>query len=268
MNGVISAFHKIIAQNKKKAQNSNSYSALTFLYSAKIMNSTPSPSKLNDSDVIAWLKENPNFLENNPEAADVLLPPKVKKERGIADFQSYMVDRLKADKEMVLETTREIVENARNNMNNQTRVHMAVLHVLEAHNFEDFISSITMDLTAMLDVDITSLLVEAEGNMIPHTNIPGLRIVPQGTIDKWMNDRPAMLQSDITGLEAIYGSGANLVRSQALIRIDISLDMPPALLCFGSRNALTFEDGQGIEQISFLARVIERGIRLWLNIPD
>ena len=93
-------------------------------------------------------------------------------------------------------------------------------------------------------------------------------MVPKGTIDKWMEDRPARLQADITGLEAIFGSGANLVRSQALIRIDISLDMPPALLCFGSRNAMTFEDGQGIEQISFLARVIERCIRLWLTVPN
>jgi uncharacterized protein YigA (DUF484 family) len=225
------------------------------------------PTTLSQSDILNWLKDNPNFLEDCPEAADALLPPKVKAERGIADFQSYLVDRLKADKEMVLETTREIVENARNNMNNQTRIHTAVLHVLEAKNFEDFISSITMDLTAMLDVDITTLLVEAEGSTIPHTNTPGLKIVPEGTIDKWMGGKPALLQPDISGLELIYGSGANLVRSQALIRIDISLEMPPALICFGSRNALTFEDGQGIDQISFLARVIERCIRLWLSLP-
>ncbi|MAH05258.1 MAG: DUF484 family protein [Pseudomonadota bacterium] len=223
---------------------------------------------LNKQDILGWLKDNPNFLEQCPEAADLLLPPKLKSKKGIADFQSYLLDRVKADKEMVLETTREIVENARNNMNNQTRIHMAVLHILEAQSFDELITSITMDLTAMLDVDITALLVETDGNTIPHTNIPGLKMVPKGTIDKWMEDRPARLQADITGLEAIFGSGANLVRSQALIRIDISLDMPPALLCFGSRNAMTFEDGQGIEQISFLARVIERCIRLWLTVPN
>jgi len=227
-----------------------------------------SEQQLNQTDILNWLKANPDFLEDCPEAADALLPPKIKKQRGIADFQSYMLDRLKADKEMVLETTREIVENARSNMNNQTRVQMAVLHILEAQSFEEFISSVTMDLTAMLDVDITALLVETEGKTIPHVQTPGLKMVPEGTIDQWMSDRPALLQSDISGLEAIYGSGASLVRSQALIRIDISLDMPPALLCFGSRNALTFEDGQGIEQISFLARVIERCIRLWLSVPD
>ncbi len=223
---------------------------------------------INKQDILGWLKDNPNFLESCPEAADLLLPPRLKKEKGIADFQSYLLDRVKADKEMVLETTREIVENARSNMNNQTRIHMAVLHVLEAQSFDELITSITMDLTAMLDVDITTLLVETDDHVIPHTNIPGLKMVPKGTIDKWMEDRPARLQADITGLEAIYGSGANLVRSQALIRIDISMDMPPALLCFGSRNALTFEDGQGIEQISFLARVIERCIRLWLTVPN
>ena len=91
--------------------------------------------------------------------------------------------------------------------------------------------------------------------------------MPAGTIQNWMQGKPSLLQSDIGGIEAIYGGGANLVRSQALVRVDISLDTPPAIIAFGSRDPELFQDGQGTEQVSFLARVVERLFRTWLNIP-
>jgi uncharacterized protein YigA (DUF484 family) len=76
-----------------------------------------------------------------------------------------------------------------------------------------------------------------------------------------------MLQDDITGIEQIYGGGATLVRSQILLRIGISMDTPPAVLAFGSRDPGMFEEGQATDQILFLARVIERCFRTWLNLP-
>ena len=79
---------------------------------------------------------------------------------------------------------------------------------------------------------------------------------------------PPSSNTDIRRIEAIYGAGANLVRSQALVRVDISLDTPPAILAFGSRDPELFQDGQGTEQVSFLARVVERQFRTWLNLPQ
>ncbi len=227
----------------------------------------PSDKTLSADDFIAWLKKNPNFLQLHPEAIDLLLPPKENNGRRIADFQSYMIERLKADKAEALEITREVVETARNNMNNHTRIQRAVLQLLEAETFDDFIQTITLDFTTLLDVDITSLVVEANGREIPHISSTGIRIVPEGTINQWMNGKNALLQSDIAGIEPIYGPGATLVQSQALIRIDISVSTPPAILAFGSRDPKLFEPGQGIEQVSFLARVVERQFRSWLMLP-
>lgn len=42
-----------------------------------------------------------------------------------------------------------------------------------------------------------------------------------------MKGKNVMLQEDISGIEAIYGGGATLVRSQILLRVDISMDTPP-----------------------------------------
>jgi hypothetical protein len=110
-------------------------------------------------------------------------------------------------------------------------------------------------------------VVESDGNDIPHVLTNNIRILPEGTINDWMNGRDILLQSNISGIEAIYGGGATLVQSQALLRIDISMGTPPALLAFGSRDPLMFEDGQGVEMITFLARVVERAFRSWLTRP-
>lgn len=230
----------------------------------------PKPlSETTASDVLQFLKDHPEFIKNHPEAIDLLLPPKPRPKKGeVADFQAYMIERLKADKEEVLETTKTLVETSRANMNNQQRIHTAVLRLLEARTFDDFIHSITMDLSNMLDVDIAVFLVESDGHDIPHIHTSGIRVIPAGTVSKWMGDKAVLLQDNIAGIEAIYGGGATLVQSQILLRIDISMNTPPAILAFGSRHPDMFTEGQATDQILFLARVIERSFRTWLSLPQ
>jgi uncharacterized protein len=225
------------------------------------------PPDLTPDIILAWLKQHPDFLERYPDAVDALTPPSDKKTGGIADFQHYLVKRLKADRDEVLNTSRDIIETARNNMNNTTRIHRAVLRLIECQSFTEFIETITADLATQLDIDICTLVVEAERGHIPHIHVHGIRMVPENTIDTWLNGQPILLQPDITGIEPIYGGGAALVRSQALVRIDIARDAPPALLAFGSRDPRMFMDGQGTELITFLAQVTERLFRMWLQLP-
>jgi uncharacterized protein YigA (DUF484 family) len=82
-----------------------------------------------------------------------------------------------------------------------------------------------------------------------------------------MEDKLVMLQNNISGIEPIYGGGATLVQSQILLRVDISMNTPPAILAFGSRDPNMFGKGQATDQILFLARVIERCFRHWLDLP-
>lgn len=222
---------------------------------------------LSPQDVLAWLKNHPDFLETHPDACDFLTPPREKKQGGIVDFQQYLVKRLKEDREQVLNTAHGIMETARSNMNNTTRLHRAVLRLLECHSFTEFIETITADLATQLDIDICTLVVEAERGHIPHIHVAGIRMVPEGTIDTWLAGREILLQPDIAGVEAIYGGGAALVRSQGLVRVNIARDTPPALLAFGSRDPQMFVEGQGTELITFLASVVERLFRMWLQLP-
>ncbi len=235
---------------------------------AKNNEMTTSKNTLSSDEVLEFLKQNPKFLAQNPSAMDYLVPPKAQSAgKNVRDFMSFMVERLKADKEKVVTTAKTLVENARSNMNNQNRIQNVILRILEARTFEEFIEILTNDMSAMLDTDICVLVVESDGTAIPHVHTAGIRMVPTGTIDKWMGGKDSLLQSNIAGIEVIYGGAFSLVQSQALLRVDISMNTPPAVLAFGSRDPMMFNDEQGTEQISFLARVVERQFRTWLNLP-
>jgi len=222
---------------------------------------------LTEAEIIAWLEKNPLFLQRHPEVLEFLSPPKSASGKGVVDFQHYMVKRLRDDKNEILETTREFVENSRANMNNLARIHNAVIILLEAHSFEDFIHTITMDFAAMLDVDIISLIIETDGSHIPQINTPGVRIVLPGTVTTLTKDKAIVLQSDIRGYEEVYGGGATLVRSQAFVRLTIMPETPPALLAFGSRDPELFQSSQATDLLSFLGKVIERRFRSWITNP-
>lgn len=223
--------------------------------------------EITSADVLTFLKDNPSFIQDHPEAADLLLPSKPRAKKGeVADFQSYMIDRLKQDKEQATTTTKQLVEATRANMTNQQRINTAVLRMLEATRFDDFIQAITMDLAPLLGVDIAVFLVEADGNDIPHISTSGIRVIPEGTVENWMGEKAVLLQDNISGIEAIYGGGATLVQSQILLRINIAQNTPPALLAFGSRDPEMFRDGQATDQVLFLAGVVERCFRTWLQL--
>ena len=88
-----------------------------------------------------------------------------------------------------------------------------------------------------------------------------------GSIDAWLGRREVVLAGNVYGDSSIFGAAAGLVRSEALIRLHISGDAPPGMLAFGSREPDMFHQGQGTELIGFLARVVERCIRNWLDLP-
>ena len=221
---------------------------------------------LTEQDVINWLRDHPHFLSKHPELLDMMTPPKEKFGKGVADFQHYMVQRLKADRDEVLESAREIVENSRANMNSQTRMHRAILMLLEATTFEGFVSTITLDFPSLLDVDIVSLIVETDSAVVPQIHLQGVRAVAPGTIHLLMKDKPIILEANIHGIDEVYGGGAGLVKSQALLKLHVGDEAPAAMIAFGSRDPKAFESTQGTELIAFLGCVTERLFQAWLHI--
>jgi len=225
------------------------------------------PASLTAEEVCAYLRAHPDFLVQHAEVVDHLTPPAMDRGRGVVDLQAFMVERLRGEIRDLKDQQRELITTTRANMNSQNRIHAAVLFLLDAQNFEQLIQTIATDLAVLLDLDIACLIVESNGLDIPHVHRTGVRVVEPGMIDQWLGTRDVVLASDTPGDPELFGPGAGLVRSQALIRLQISSETPEGLLAFGSREPDTFHQGQGTELVCFLARVVERCIRSWLELP-
>lgn len=222
---------------------------------------------VSSEDVRAYLRSHPDFLVQNADLVQHLTPPSADHGRGVVDFQMFMVERLRGEMRRLKEQHHELVGTSRANLNSQNRIHAAVLYLLDAQSFEQLIQTITSDLAVLLDLDIACLVVESNGSDIPHVQTSGVRVVEPGTIADLLGRADVVLNADIIGDPELYGHAAALVRSEALIRIQVSSETPDGLLAFGSHEPDTFHGAQGTELVGFLARVIERVIRGWLELP-
>lgn len=222
---------------------------------------------LSREEVCAYLREHPDFLAQNADLVHHLTPPSVDRGRGVVDLQAFMVEKLRGEVRHLRDQQRELIGTTRANLNSQNRIHAAVLFLLDAQSFEQLIQTITTDLAVLLDLDVACLAIESNGNDIPHVHTSGVRVVPPGSLAQWLGKADVVLNSDIQGDPDLYGPAAGLVRSEALIRIQVSSETPDGMLAFGSREPDTFHTGQATELVGFLARVVERVIRGWLELP-
>jgi uncharacterized protein YigA (DUF484 family) len=218
-------------------------------------------------DVVSFLRENPGFLNEHPDLMSELDPPRRNGGKGVYDFQEAMIRRLKDRVEETTEVARELIDNSRDNLNSQARVHDCVLRLLNVTSFEQLINTVQTDLSVILDMDVTILAVEsANATAFP---VRSVTLVPPGFVDRLIGaDRNMLLRAHISGDPDLFGAAAPLVQSDALVRLDISTASPPALLAFGHRDPEKFHPGQATELIGFLSEVLAQLVRIWLDLPE
>ena len=218
--------------------------------------------------VAAFLRRHPDFLAENPELLDSQQPPARKSGKGIVDLQQFQVQRLRGEIDDLTSLRDELISAGRSNLSTQSRVHQAILAILDARSFEEFVETITTDLAAILDLDVVTIGVEKTEESGAWRPIAGVYCLEAGSIDAQLGPGGSMLLRDeVEGDPSIFDGAAGLVRSDALIRLTISDTTPPALLALGSRHTEAFHAGQGTELLTFLSRVLEVTFRGWLNLP-
>jgi len=228
------------------------------------------PRELTAEQVVDYLRQHPDFLAHHPEAFDNLSPPERALGDRVADFQSAMITRLRADVAGHTDRQRELINTSRANLTIQARVHECVLTLLAARSFEQVIETITTDLAVLLDLDIVTFGIESEDkSWTAEEAVQGLRVVPPGTVNAFCGEtNELVLGCGVEGRTKAFGEASGLVRSEAIVRLEISPTTPPAFIAFGSRDPEKFHPGQATEMIGFLTAVLESVIRGWLTLPE
>jgi uncharacterized protein YigA (DUF484 family) len=217
-------------------------------------------------EVEQYLRDHPDFLAGHPDLIHHLLPPEAQRGDGVVDMQRFMLQRVRGDLSKLQTQQNEILANSRSNLTSQGRIHAAVLRMLEARTLEELIEIVTTDTAAHLDVDAVALAFEALDRLPPGGNRSALKIFARGAVDRMMGSgKDIVLSPDIAADPALFGGAATLIRSQALLRLQLKRDAPLGLVAFGSRTVGKFHPGQGTELLSFLAKAVELNIRGWLD---
>ncbi len=216
--------------------------------------------------VIEFLQGNPQFLAEHPDLFEVLTPPEQQHGRGVIDFQYYAIDNLRRGMRKMKDRFNGLVTSARENLSVQQQVQRAVISTIRARNLEELLEVLTTDLVHWFDVDVVRLAMESDMAGIYETyyhedNYSGICFVPNGTSNAVLLGESVRLIADTQGeppigFEMVFADCSNLVRSCALVRLDLPTIKRSAILAFGVRHADRFHPHQGGELLHFLGEVM------------
>jgi uncharacterized protein YigA (DUF484 family) len=217
---------------------------------------------LMDGDVRDYLLAHPDFLSSNTDLLGVLTPPRQRLDDDVRDFQRFMLAHLQKGIARLKDDRDHGVQLLQEHMHRQSRMNVATLSLLEAPSFKAMLQTIEDDFPLLLDHEAVELMIEEGGSPLP-----GLRLIPEGFVQEWLPNRDMSLEGEIHGVYELYGRKASRVRSQALVRLSISSEVPPGLLALGHRDSSYYATGLATEQVSHMAALIELCARKWLDLP-
>ncbi len=222
-------------------------------------------------DVAAYLRDNPDFLKNNPDLLDTLNPPsRWEGDGNVVDMQTVMLDRLRDESENLKDAANLLISTTRSNMLIQTRTHASVIAILGADSFEKLVHVVCYDMPLLLDVDAVSLCFETGDKGHSELGENDIKWLAPGSVDKILGgaDEYAKLLEHTSDDGTVFGEAAGLVKSAALARLQLGDRLGGengfGLMAFGARNRGSFHGGQGTDLLTFIARVLEISLLRWL----
>jgi len=226
----------------------------------------PETVKTTAEQVAAYLEAHPAFLAERPELLATQTAPH-RALGGVADFQAFLIERLRGDVRRLQDTESELIRQRRAVRSLTTQAHKAVLAMITAQDLETLVEVVTTDLAVLLSVDATVLAVETDDGCA-HTGVAGVRCLPAGTIDAVLGEGCDILTvADGKGDSRVFGGAAGLVRSAVVVRLGGARRLPPAVLGIGARGAGRFQPGRNSDAFRFLAGVLEHCLRTRLGLP-
>jgi uncharacterized protein YigA (DUF484 family) len=181
----------------------------------------------------------------------------------VVSFEEHAVARLRARLGAAEEANQDLIAFARGHSGAVASIHEAVLAALEADGIESMLHIVTQEWPLILGIDAVALALIVRGE--------GFRADGNGV----QKVQPQLLARAIAGLDEVqmrtvlrghplFGPACDLIRAEALIRLDNAAPLPTGLLVLGQRDELTLDSRHGCELLLFLGRSLAAMIRRWM----
>ena len=214
--------------------------------------------KVNDQQVIDFLKKNPNFFILNPTALSELnFPVKQKNLKAINSkvipFKDWIIENLK-------NIQKNIIDNARHNFVTQKKIHNSVIEILEIKTLNDLFIFIRDQLPKTFNLEIVNVV----------------------TSNKFLSDKYSLIFKDELTIEKVYGKENQLIMdavdnelkifeksnkkiySNAIFSLCSKQFSQSSLLVYGSKDK-HFLDNKAFDLIFFFSKVIQERLNHFSN---
>ena len=198
--------------------------------------------------VVAWLRDHPRFLTENPDLYRRLAPPARVHGEPLADHMAAMLYAERAHASAMAERADDVLAAGRAAAGLTARVQEAVLALIDT---VDVVECVAAELPVVLAVDAAHLCFE-------DFTRPGARRLDHGTVAILLGSRPVLFRQAPPQTATLHGEAAPLALFDALVRVP---GTPCALLALAARDERALDPTQGTGALVFLGRVIAAALR-------
>lgn len=184
----------------------------------------------------------------------------------VIDFQSNAVARLRARVAALDEANADLLAYARGHTGAVAQIHVAALAAIDADGLDHLIHVVTQDWVDILNVDAVALALVSRDPAI-RAGGQGLQPLSAADLTNMFAGGPDVTLRTVDRGADLFGPAADLIRSEALIRLHLPASPPVGMLALGARAAHNFEGGHRGELLAFLGSVVSRMIARWLPTP-
>ena len=194
---------------------------------------------------------------------------------NIVDLRGIAMERLEARLDRLEDTHRSVIAAAYENLAGTNQIHRAVLRMMDAVKFEDFLRDLAGDVADTLRVDAMRLVLESEqagGKDDPAVRRMGavLSVAEPGFADAYITRgrdvpvRQVILRQVQEADARVFGDQADYMRSEACLKLDLGAGRLPGMLVMGAEDPHLFTPQHGTDLLTFFTGVFERTMRRWL----
>ena len=181
----------------------------------------------------------------------------------VINFEDRALASLRARVAAAEEANQDLIAFARGHSGAVASIHEAVLAAVEAEGFDHLIHIVTQEWPQILGLDAVAVALFA-GDMGVRADASGLQFVDPRVIRKSIAGFEGVVLRGVDRGHPLFGPACELIRAEALVRLDSEAPLPNGLLALGQRSEQGFETRHGSELLVFLGRVLTRCMGRWL----
>jgi len=183
----------------------------------------------------------------------------------VIQFEDSAVASLRRRVAEVEEANQDLIAFARGHSGAVCAIHGAVLAAIEADGLDHLIHILTQQWPDMLGLDAVAIAMVV-GDRGVRADAAGLQYGDARMIQRAIDGVHGVVLRGVGRGHPLFGPAADLIRAEALVRLEAVAPLPGGLLALGQRRPQGFETRHGSELLVFLGGVVSRMMARWLTV--